>query len=32
MAEVDKVKLILRTIFAGLKDSFYFEQSLMGCL
>ena len=29
MAEVEEVKLMLRTIFAGLKDSFNFEQSLI---
>ena len=29
LAEVEEVKLMLRTIFAGLKDSFNFEQSLI---
>jgi hypothetical protein len=29
IAEVEEVKLMLRTIFAGLKDSFNFEQSLI---
>src|SRR5665647_41939 len=29
LAEVAEVKLMLRTIFAGLKDSFNFEQSLI---
>ncbi len=29
LAEVEEVKLMLRTIFAGLKGSFNFEQSLM---
>jgi len=29
LAEVEEVKLMLRTIFAGLKDSFSFEQSLI---
>jgi hypothetical protein len=29
LAEVEEIKLMLRTIFAGLKDSFSFEQSLI---
>ena len=29
LAEVEEVKLMLRTIFAGLKGSFNFEQSLI---
>ena len=29
LAEVEEVKLMLRTIFAGLKDSFIFEKSLI---
>jgi hypothetical protein len=29
LAEVEEVKLMLRTIFAGLKVSFNFEQSLI---
>jgi hypothetical protein len=29
LAEVEEVKLMLRTIFAGLKDSFNFEKSLI---
>lgn len=29
MAEVEEVKLMLHTIFAGLKGSFNFEQSLI---
>jgi len=29
LAEIEEVKLMLRTIFAGLKDSFNFEQSLI---
>ncbi len=29
LAEVEEVKLMLRTIFAGLKDSFNFDQSLI---
>ena len=29
LAEVEEVKLMLRTIFAGLKDSFNFEQTLI---
>ena len=29
LAEVEEVKLMLRTIFAGLKDTFNFEQSLI---
>jgi hypothetical protein len=29
LSEVEEVKLMLRTIFAGLKDSFNFEQSLI---
>ncbi len=28
LAEVEEIKLMLRTIFAGLKDSFNFERSL----
>jgi hypothetical protein len=30
LTEVEEVKLMLRTIFAGLKGSFNFEQSLIG--
>jgi len=29
LAEVEEIKLMLRTIFAGLKDSFNFERSLI---
>src|SRR4030066_103512 len=29
LSEIEEVKLMLRTIFAGLKDSFNFEQSLI---
>jgi hypothetical protein len=29
LAEIEEVKLMLRTIFAGLKGSFNFEQSLI---
>ncbi len=29
LAEVEEIKLMLRTIFAGLKDSFIFERSLI---
>jgi hypothetical protein len=29
LAEVEEVKLMLRTIFAGLKDSFNFDQPLI---
>jgi len=29
LSEIEAVKLMLRTIFAGLKDSFNFEQSLI---
>jgi len=29
LSEVEEVKLMLRTIFAGLKDSFNFDQSLI---
>ena len=32
LVEVEEVKLMLRTIFAGLKGSFNFEQSLIECI
>jgi hypothetical protein len=32
LSEIEEVKLMLRTIFAGLKGSFNFEQSLIQCV